>query len=146
MLWQPKCWYWCWNCLCPFYELHMQFAITTICNLIIIILATTIKITKQSRYRNFDNNFNYKNNNTEVVKTTTVVMITVTKCIHDDVIKWKHFPRYRSFTGHRWIPSQRPGTQSFDVSLIYVWTNGWINNRGAADLRRHRTNSDVSVI
>ena len=27
---------------------------------------------------------------------------------HDDVIKWKHFPRYwslvRGFTGHRWIP------------------------------------------
>ena len=27
---------------------------------------------------------------------------------HDDVIKWKHFPRYwpfvREFTGHRWIP------------------------------------------
>ena len=30
------------------------------------------------------------------------------KTCHDDVIKWKHFPRYwpfvREFTGHRWIP------------------------------------------
>ena len=39
--------------------------------------------------------------------------------IHDDVIKWKHFLRYwplcREFTGHRWIPPQRPVTWSFDV-------------------------------
>ena len=42
------------------------------------------------------------------------------RSIHDDVIKWKHFPRYwpfvrgihREFTGHR---SQRPVTRSFDV-------------------------------
>ena len=38
---------------------------------------------------------------------------------HDDVIKWKHFPRYwpfvREFTGHRWIPAQSPVTRSFDV-------------------------------
>ena len=37
--------------------------------------------------------------------------------IHDDVIKWKHFPRYwpfvRQFTGHRWIPS----TKASDVEL-----------------------------
>ena len=33
---------------------------------------------------------------------------------HDDVIKWKHFPRYCSFvTGE--FPSQRPVTQSLDI-------------------------------
>ena len=32
---------------------------------------------------------------------------------HDDVIKWKHFPRYWPFV--RGIPSQRPVTRSFDV-------------------------------
>ena len=32
---------------------------------------------------------------------------------HDDVIKWKHFPRYWPFV--RAIPSQRPVTRSFDV-------------------------------
>ena len=32
------------------------------------------------------------------------------------------------------IPSQRPATRSFDamLSLIYAWTNGWVNNRDAA--------------
>ena len=36
----------------------------------------------------------------------------------DDVIKWKHFPRYWSFvrevTGPREFPTQRPVTRSFD--------------------------------
>ena len=40
--------------------------------------------------------------------------------IHDDVIKWKHFPCYRPFvgspvTGGDGFPSQRPVTLSFDV-------------------------------
>ena len=37
-------------------------------------------------------------------------------CAHDYVIKWKKFPRYWPFVGHRWIPcTQRPVTGSFDV-------------------------------
>ena len=31
-------------------------------------------------------------------------------------------------------------------SLIYVWINGWINNREAGDLRRHRGHYDVIVM
>ena len=35
---------------------------------------------------------------------------------HDDVIKWKHFPRYWSFVrGIHRSPAQRPVTRSFDV-------------------------------
>ena len=36
---------------------------------------------------------------------------------HDDIIKWKHFPRYWPFMrGIHWsLPSQRPVTRSFDV-------------------------------
>ena len=37
---------------------------------------------------------------------------------HDDVIKWKHFPRYflcGEFTGPGEFPTQRPVTRSFDV-------------------------------
>ena len=42
---------------------------------------------------------------------------------HDDVIKWKHFPRYWPFvrepTGHRWIPM----TKASDVELWYfLWS------------------------
>ena len=42
---------------------------------------------------------------------------------HDDVIKWKHFPRYWPFvrgihrSGPGDFPSQRPLTRSFDVSF-----------------------------
>ena len=42
---------------------------------------------------------------------------------HDDVIKWKHLPRYwpfvREFTGHRWIPR----TKTSDAELwCFLWT------------------------
>ena len=42
--------------------------------------------------------------------------------------------------------SQRPVTRSFDVFLIYDWTNGWINTRDAGDLRRHRAHYDATVM
>ena len=35
------------------------------------------------------------------------------------------------------FPAQRPMTRSFDGFFICVWRNGWVNNRGAGDLRRH---------
>ena len=31
-------------------------------------------------------------------------------------------------------------------SLIYVWINGWVNNREDGDLRRHRGHYDVNVM
>ena len=31
-------------------------------------------------------------------------------------------------------------------SLIYTWTNGWVNNRDASDLRCHYTHYDVTVM
>ena len=65
----------------------------------------------------------------------------------DDVIKWKHFPRNRPFVrGIHWSPvnsthnGQWRGALMF--SLIWTWTNGWVNNRDAGDLRRHH---DISV-
>ena len=69
----------------------------------------------------------------------------------DDVIKWKHFPRYWPFergnspvTGE--FPAQRPVMRSFDVSLICAWVNGWVTSREAGDLRRHRAHYDVIVL
>ena len=70
---------------------------------------------------------------------------------HDDVIKWKHFPRYRPFVrGIHRSPVNSPhkgqwrGALMF--SLIYVWINGWVNNREAGDQRRYRTHNDVIVM
>ena len=44
-------------------------------------------------------------------------------------------------TGHlcgEFTGAQIPVTRSFDVSLICVWIDGWVNNREAGDLRRYR--------
>ena len=71
--------------------------------------------------------------------------------IHDDVIKWKQFPRYWPFErGIHRSPVNSPhkgqwrGALMF--SLIYARINSWINNREAGDLRRHPTHCDVIVM
>ena len=46
------------------------------------------------------------------------------------------------------FPAQRSVTQSFDgfFFFIYAWMNGWVNNRGASDLRCNRAYYDVTVM
>ena len=70
---------------------------------------------------------------------------------HDDVIKWKHFPRYWPFVrGIDRSPANSPqkgqwrGALMF--SLICVWINDWVNNREAGDLRHYRAHYDVIVM
>ena len=70
---------------------------------------------------------------------------------HNDVIKWKHLPRYWPFVrGFHRSPvnslhkGQWRGTLMF--SLICVWINGWVNNREVGDLRRYRAHYDVIVM
>ena len=70
---------------------------------------------------------------------------------HDDVIKWKHFPRCWPFVrGIHRSPVNSPhkgqwrGALMF--SLICAWINGRVNNREAGDLRRHRKHYDVTVM
>ena len=70
---------------------------------------------------------------------------------HDDVIKWKHFPRYWPFVrGIHRSPVNSPhkgqwcGALMF--SLICVWINGGVNNREAGDLGRYRAHYDVTVM
>ena len=46
--------------------------------------------------------------------------------------------------GHRWIPSQRPVTRNLMFSLICAWTNRWVNNGDAGDLRRNHAHYDVT--
>ena len=59
---------------------------------------------------------------------------------HDDVIKWKHFPRY-------W-PSPHKGQWhgALMFSLICAWINRGVNNREANDLRRYRAHYNVIVM
>ena len=55
-------------------------------------------------------------------------------------------PLCGEFTVTGEFPAQRPVTRGFDVSLICARINGWVNNRKAGDLRRHRAHYDVSVM
>ena len=70
---------------------------------------------------------------------------------HDDVIKWKHFPRYWPFVrGIHRSPVNSPykgqwcGALMF--SFICAWINGWANIREAGDLRPHRAHYDIIVM
>ena len=70
---------------------------------------------------------------------------------HHDVIKWKHFQCYWPFVwGIHRSPVNFPhiGQQhgALMVSLICAWTNGWVNNRDASDLRRHLAHYEVVVM
>ena len=77
-----------------------------------------------------------------------LVIILIT---HDDVIKWKHFPRNWPFVRgiHRSpvnFPHKGQWRGAFMFSLICVWINGWVNNGEAGDLRRYRAHYDVIVM
>ena len=70
---------------------------------------------------------------------------------HDDVIKWKHFPRYWPFVrGIHRSPVNSPHKGQWRGALMFTLIcariNGWINNREAGHLRRHRTHYDVIVM
>ena len=69
---------------------------------------------------------------------------------HDDVIKWKHFPRYWSFVRgihcHRWIPR----TKASDAELrCFLWSapeKRLSDQSWGRCLRRHRAHYDVTVM
>ena len=69
---------------------------------------------------------------------------------HDDVIKWKDFPRYWPFVrGIHLSPVNSPHKGQWRgslLSLILVWISDWVNNREAGDLRRYRAHYDVIVM
>ena len=44
------------------------------------------------------------------------------------------------------FPAQRPVTRNFELPLICVWINGWLNNREAGDWRRDRAHYYVTVM
>ena len=68
--------------------------------------------------------------------------------LHDDVIKWKHFPRYWPFVRriHRSPVNSSHNGQwrgALMLSLICAWINGWVNNLKADDLWRAHFNVTV---
>ena len=70
---------------------------------------------------------------------------------HDDVNKWKHFPRYWPFVRGIYrspVNSQHKGQWrgALMFSLIHAWMNDWVNNRETGDLRHNRVHYDVTVV
>ena len=71
--------------------------------------------------------------------------------LHDDVIKWKHFPRYWPIVRgiHRPTvnsPHKGQWRGALMFSLICARINSCVNNREAVDLRRHCGHYDVIVM
>ena len=69
----------------------------------------------------------------------------------DDVIKWKHFPRYWPFVwGIHRSPVNSPHKGQWRGALMFsficAWINCWVNSREAGDLRRHHAHFDVTVM
>ena len=79
------------------------------------------------------------------------MQISFYNSFYDDVIKWKHFPRYWPFVRriHRSrvnspLKGQWRGALMF--SLISFWIKVWVNNGEAGDLRRYRAHYDDTVM
>ena len=89
-----------------------------------------------------------------------VVLSDLRTATHDDVIKWKHFLRFWPFVRGIHLSSVNsprdiniPDSlhkgqwhRALMFSLICAWINGWVNNRDACDLRRHRAHYEVTVM
>ena len=79
------------------------------------------------------------------------IWLCLKRPVNDDVIKWKLFPRCCPFVRgiHRSqvnSPHKGQWRGALMFSLICAWTNGWVNNRDAGDLRRYRAHYDVIVM
>ena len=80
-----------------------------------------------------------------------LVSVTLLRHMHDDVIKWKHFPRNWPFVReiHRSpvnFPHKGQWRGALMFSLIYASINDWVNNREAGDLKRQHGHYDVIVM
>ena len=116
--------------------------------------AITIGVRLRSHTKNISQSatwtFNcYISNNTARCLLAAIYEIPCSRL--DDVIQWKHCPRYWPFVWgiHRSpVNSPHKGQRrgALMSSLICARINGWVNNREAGDLRRHHAHCDVTVM
>ena len=86
-----------------------------------------------------------------VVGGAAQVLATSLSGRHDDVIKWKHFPRNWPFVrGIHRSPVNSPHKGQWRGALMFTLIcariKGWVNNREAGDLGRYRGHYDVTVM
>ena len=87
---------------------------------------------------------------TQLFIETYRIIATCDKQHHDDIIKWKHFPRYWPFERgiHQW-PVNSPHKGQWRGASMFAelrLKNGGANNRDAGDLRGHRAHYDATVM
>ena len=111
-------------------------------------LACLLKFLSEKQGRNIDNSMSQL---AMLVRFSHDLDMYCTSHGHDDVIKWKHLPRYWTFLWEiHWSSVNSPhkgqwrGALMF--SLICAWINGWVNNREAGDFRCHHTHYDITVM
>ena len=74
------------------------------------------------------------------------VLVQMCSC-HDDIIKWKHFPRYWPFVrGIHRSPVNSPHKGQWCGVLMFSLICVWINSHEAGDLRCYHTHYDVTVM
>ena len=100
------------------------------------------------RYKCYGTSSNHWENISDVGHRDVMIPAMI---VHDDVITWKHFPRYWPFVrGIHRSPVNSPHKSQWRgalmFSLICSWINGWVNNREAGDLRHHRAHYDVIIM
>ena len=70
--------------------------------------------------------------------------------LHDDIIKWKHFPPYWPFVrGIHQSPVKSPHKGHWRGALMFsliCWINDFVSNHAAGDFRPHHTHYDVTVM
>ena len=107
------------------------------------------RISPKTEFCIFYQYVNYKEDAFQMIDWKCIYNLMLT--MHDDVIKWKHFPRYWPFVrGIHWSPVNSPHKGqwrgAFMINLICARINGWVNNCEAGDLRRYRAHYDVIVM
>ena len=106
-------------------------------------------------WRNFDQLCHFSNNRITYYLKVCLIQFNASGNVylfidlsHDNVIKWKPFPRYWPFVwGIHRSPVNSPHKGQWRGALVFAlicaWINDWVNNR---DLRRYRAHYDVIVM
>ena len=111
-------------------------------------LACLLKFLFAKQGRNIDNSMSEL---TMLLRFSLDLDMYCTSDAHDDIIKWKHFPRYWPFVQEiHWSLVNSPHKGQWCGALMFssicAWINGWANNREAGDLRCHQTHYDITVM
>ena len=113
--------------------------------------STGIPVRRQNGLTHIVRGHDYSGQTWSILSAAALSPSVVKPLIHDDVIKWKHFPRNWPFVReiHRSpvnFPHKGQWRGALMFSLIYARINDSVNNHEAGDLRRQHGHYDVIVM